>query len=192
MKTGLFTFAGIELPINVISMKEIKELMPEQEFNIFTQRVLMMGGFWMVNLTEEHLKEAGRIFEGRVTEEFQAGIASATLGATICCVSEIAERLTSEEVNAVLKHEEGHVKLGHLERTGTVVDGMLINEQNELEADAYAAETFGKKAMRSAILKIVELQSHVCSLEDTSKTQPEWFQVLVSDSMMQKRLNELC
>lgn len=188
MKTGLFAFAGIELPINVVSMKEIKGLMPEQEFNTLTERVLSMGGFWASNLTEEHLKEALRIFKGRVTEEFEAGIASATLGATICCVSEIAERLTSEEVHAVLKHEEGHVKLGHLQRTGTVVDGMMCDEQNELEADAYAAETFGKEAMRSALLKVIQLQSQACSLGDKSKSQQEWFQVLVSDSIIQKRL----
>lgn len=188
MKTGLFAFAGIELPVNVIFMREMKQLMPEQEFNTLTERVLTMGGFWAVNLTEEHLKEAHRIFEGHVSEEFKAGIASATLGATICCVGEIAERLTSEEVHAVLKHEEGHVKLGHLERTGVVVNGILIDEQNELEADQYAAETFGKEAMRSALLKMIELQSQACSLGDKSKTQQEWFQVLVNDSMMQKRL----
>lgn len=188
MKTGLFAFAGIELPVNVIFMREMKQLMPEQEFNTISERALLMGGFWAINLTEEHVKEAHRIFEGRATEEFQVGIASATLGATICCVGEIAERLTSEEVHAVLKHEEGHVKLGHLERTGVVVNGMRIDEQNELEADAYAAETFGKEAMRSALLKMLELQSRVCWLSNNSKSQQEWFQVLVSDSMMQKRL----
>ena len=42
------------------------------------------------------------------------------------------------------------------------------------------------------VVSICELQSQACVLSQPEKTQQEWFQLIVTDSMMQKRLKELC
>jgi len=119
-------------------------------------------------------------------------IASAKLGPTICCAEEFAGKLTCEELLAVLKHEEGHVVLEHLKNdANNVVKEIVLNEQIELEADAYAVQAFGKEAMCSAILKLLKLQSEIFALADPSKTQEQFFQLLVSDSCIQNRLTAL-
>jgi Zn-dependent protease with chaperone function len=63
----------------------------------------------------------------------------------------LKEYLTVEEYNSILAHEQAHILLGHLDTTSPVND---YNQQNELDADDYAIEIFGKDACVSSLEKI--------------------------------------
>lgn len=189
MKTGTYNFVGIDYPVNVISIKEMYALMAQEDFETFMRKVLTVGGFWMTELTSKDLEASQQMFKGRVSDEVYASIAQTQLGLVICCTEEFAVKLTEREFQAILKHEEAHVKMNHLQAPDNeIVNGAVMNVKIELEADAYAAEAFGKDALRSGLLKMIEIQSEIFALADPSKTQEEFYQQLINDSAMQSRL----
>lgn len=192
MKTGIFTFSGIELPVNIVSFVELKDLMSEESFELFIRRAISFGGFWSAEVTPETVKASIEVFQDRASEDFMKGVASAALGHSIFCVKELATHLTEQELCAIFKHEEGHIKLGHSERSGIECrDGILIDEGIELEADEYAALAFGKESVRSALCKIVQRQAELCSLINPGKTKEEYVEIFLSDSTMKNRLDAL-
>ena len=71
-------------------------------------------------------------------------------------LEEACKGLTSEELKAVLLHEEAHVRLGHMEAfAATGGAGVMMDLESEMEADAYSASVVGKKVMASALTKVV-------------------------------------
>ena len=71
-------------------------------------------------------------------------------------LEEACEGLSSEELKAVLLHEEAHVRLGHMEAfAATGGSGVMMDLESEMEADAYSASVVGKKVMASALTKVV-------------------------------------
>lgn len=192
MKTGIFTFSGIELPVNIVSFVELKDLMSEEAFELFVRRAIIFGGFWTAKVTAETIQTSIRIFQDRASEDFMKGVASAALGHSIFCVSELTSHLSDQELHAALKHEEGHIKYDHVSKTGVECrDGIMVDEGVELEADEYAAQAFGKESIRSALFKILTRQAELYSLIDPEKTKEEYFDLLLSDPMMQKRFAAL-
>ena len=192
MKTGIFTFSGVDLPVNIVSFVELKDLMSEESFDLFVRRAIGFGGFWSAEVTPETVKASIEVFQDRASEDFMKGVASAALGHSIFCVKELAGHLTEQELCAIFKHEEGHIKLGHAERPGIECHhGIMLDEGIELEADEYAALAFGKESVRSALCKIVEKQAELCSRINPEKTKEEYYDLFLSDSTMQKRFAAL-
>lgn len=71
--------------------------------------------------------------------------------------AELRQRLTAEELQAILLHEEGHAALGHVERLQA---GEPQSALIELEADQYAIEHGASpQAMASGISKALQLTS---------------------------------
>jgi len=66
-------------------------------------------------------------------------------------LEEVVDYLTADELEAVLLHEEGHYRLGHLDNA---CGGVLINQEIEYEADAYAADHCDVTVLIAALLKI--------------------------------------
>lgn len=192
MKTGIYTFEGIDIPVNVVSIHELRDLMSEEDFGQFCGRAITLGGFWATEVTQEVIDASMSIFAEKASDDFKLGITSARLGKTICCVDEIASKLSQVELHAILKHEEGHVVLDHAGKAAaSVINGIIVNDLFEIEADAYSVKSYGKEALRSAILKIINLQARYCAASRTEKSQDEFFHELLTDSMLQKRLAAL-
>jgi hypothetical protein len=63
---------------------------------------------------------------------------------------------SKEERMAILEHEVAHVKFGHLPKSSGGLKVILDMLGNELEADAYAGEKFGKRVMANALTKTVK------------------------------------
>lgn len=192
MKTGIFTFSGVDLPVNIVSFVELKDLMSEESFELFVSRVITFGGFWSAEVTAETIQVSIEMLQERASEDFMKGVASAALGHSIFCVKEMATHLTEQELCAIFKHEEGHIKLGHSNRPGIECrDGIMIDEDIELEADEYAALAFGKESVRSALCKIVQRQAELCSRINPEKTKEEYYDIFLSDSTLKNRLDAL-
>lgn len=71
--------------------------------------------------------------------------------------TELKNRLTEEELNAIILHEQGHIVKGHgnnpdVKKTNGVIDSL----EYEVEADLYAASNVGKEVVISALKKMVE------------------------------------
>lgn len=130
------------------------------------------GGFLATVITKSKLDFASKM--GYKIDQ------NSKTGPVITILDDIAKRLKPEEVQAIALHEEGHVILGHLEGMnkddGEVAinsidfsyDDVLKNlnliaenskQQNELDADAYAAGVMGASVVRSAIIAVLKSQS---------------------------------
>lgn len=70
---------------------------------------------------------------------------------------------SEEEFLALLYHEVGHIKAGHLDRE-IGEGGIIDNEDFEIEADAYASVKTSKEAMFAGFMKTVEAQCHFMSI----------------------------
>lgn len=72
----------------------------------------------------------------------------------------LSKILNAREVQAVLLHEEGHIVHGHIDtqyealQRGEASEGVILNEEWEKQADAYAAERIDPLIMRSALVKL--------------------------------------
>lgn len=76
------------------------------------------------------------------------------------------ECLGTENLDAALAHEEGHIRLGHLELVGDSIEEYLAMEPAEIvrletEADRYAADIHGVSAVCNALRQSA---THMCSL----------------------------
>lgn len=75
------------------------------------------------------------------------------VGQKVIFISEsLTKEVTSAQLAAVIGHEEGHLVLGHLEKALLTQDsGFMMDPQNELEADEYAAKHYGAQTMMEAL-----------------------------------------
>jgi hypothetical protein len=72
---------------------------------------------------------------------------------------ESLKNLTADEAWAAMQHETAHYVLGHIEANLAAGAGneIVICEDNEFAADAYAAQKVSAAAMRSALEKMAAL-----------------------------------
>lgn len=130
-------------------------------FNISVEeaRITAMksGGFGAIHVTEDLIKMHTEKFGAEtVNNVFKNGPGSYIIVSS--SFIEIAG-LSSEEVSAILAHEEGHVVHEHVtssEAAKAREEGKHLNVADfELEADRYAAARFGREVMRSALSKVI-------------------------------------
>ena len=67
--------------------------------------------------------------------------------AILVILKEVSEQLTSEELAAIIAHEEGHHACDHMDKHAGYQTAL------EIEADAYAISKVGAKALYSAVRK---------------------------------------
>ena len=87
----------------------------------------------------------------------------AGLTPTIVVFRDAMASLTAEEQEAILLHEEGHLRLRHVTAEMTLAayrgaeteQQMIDDVEKELEADAYASDRVGPAAMHSALRKAI-------------------------------------
>ena len=112
----------------------------------------MAGGFVTLILNEavvEENKVAGLIDPEQLT------ILEAHIGKPVICVDvDNLNKWPMNEFLAMLHHEKGHLVFRHLEQNEGV-RGLILKEEYELEADAYAATMVGKKILRKALMRAI-------------------------------------
>lgn len=65
---------------------------------------------------------------------------------------QIANKLTEQELNAVLAHEQAHIDFCHVDAEVNDPSGMVNNMQFEIEADAKSASIHGAKVVQKALV----------------------------------------
>jgi hypothetical protein len=80
--------------------------------------------------------------------------------------TEVKALLTTDELEAIIAHEEGHIACGHLKpsrlKNVKISNGIVDDKSMELEADAYAAKKLGAggaKRLSNALGKVVKFLS---------------------------------
>ena len=112
----------------------------------------MACGFVAIILNEaivQENKDAGKI------DPEQEAILKAHIGKPIICADvDNLNKWPLDEFLAMLYHEKGHLVFRHLEQNSGE-EGFILNQQYELQADAYAAAMVGKKAVRKALMRAI-------------------------------------
>lgn len=149
-----------------------------------------LGGAFAVKTTQEsideivnHMIAAGKEPQAKITKYLSKP------GYQIILVKDFLKDFTHKELKAIYYHELGHLVNGDLVNAK---DGLLIDLDYELAADAYAVKYTDKKTMHNVLLKlqknIIERFLSIASSEDMSKINQE---VYGEDSIMVKRIAAL-
>lgn len=87
----------------------------------------------------------------------------------IVIVTEAFFKLTKESQQVILFHEAGHVACGHLELDEAKTDDLVINEELEAEADAWAVNQIGVAAFDAALYECGKLIADAVNADETVK-----------------------
>ena len=88
------------------------------------------------------------------------------------------DNLTSDELNAIIAHEVGHLAEGHLSDEN-LAKGIQYVDSNEIRADAYAISKCGPHALYSGLRKVAKL-SVAATVKQDNLTSVEMFGALRS------------
>ena len=76
----------------------------------------------------------------------------------ILVAEELQNSVESDELAAIIAHEQGHISCGHLEEIKRAqMTGIINNLRMELEADAFAANAVSQNAMLGGVKKAIKL-----------------------------------
>lgn len=142
--------------IEVIKLESVKRFGPE-----VVKKVLLSGGLCAV-----HIPKGGAmnlpLSITQMTKKFELDYLTMLEGTSVIQVVDVyRDRLATKDLDALILHEEGHIHHGH-EMPGNmrgkqIVNGILIDLQAELQADAYAASKVGKRQMAIALTHAAEV-----------------------------------
>ena len=114
----------------------------------FRYAVLLCGGIGLFRCSEpDHMVE----FVKHLPEHLRG--AAKLDDNYVFVLQELVEFLKPEELEIVMTHEEGHFILGHQAGQGS---GIMINIENEISADAYAAGKHTPEGMIKVLGRQVE------------------------------------
>ena len=105
----------------------------------------------------------------------------------------LVDGLTSEEYDAVIAHEMGHIECGHLSQmaseTSVSFNGTVIvdSERMELEADAYASKTINPVVLKDALSKTIRLMFTLPAMDELIMSQTG---TKLSDEMREVAINK--
>lgn len=73
----------------------------------------------------------------------------------VVVLNEVANRMNPFDVDVIIDHEVGHVVLGHIGTDAVpALNGVVLNDKMEIEADAYSAKIHGKDAVAKALKSV--------------------------------------
>lgn len=123
-------------------------------------KALITGGFFSIQYPENVVEKLPAEIASKMSASQVEFLDVMTGACVIQSVKELYDALPQQELDAILFHEEGHIVHGDLLRSSdpsiTKVEGIVINLEMELRADAYAASKVGKKTMAKALLHVLE------------------------------------
>lgn len=154
---------GFSCLIETIRLADIKRFGKE---TVIT--AMLSGGAFVANIPEgvtDILPEEIK----RVTRQYELDSLKAVEGTSIVqVISDIWGNLNEVDQEALLYHEEGHVIAGHVggeyQKGKETQNGILIDVNAEIEADAYAVSKVGKRRVAIALTHVVE---NLCKVAGT-------------------------
>lgn len=187
----MINFTQYACPVISMSLAEIKHSYRENHAEAISSFFLATGGF-MTSLWTKEMEEA------QLAAGYREEVAI-PYGPIIYYLKDIADQLHPDEVEALIRHEEGHVVLGHLdvpgieqaiaencsiddkkftkEATQKSLESFVdqVNLKNELEADAWAASFTSARAMKQALPNTIKamLRTARCDEENIVKVVKE-------------------
>ncbi len=113
------------------------------------------GGFAASAVTEDYLHEMEAM--GLTPTENDKAFYKAMVGQSyIFRFKEAVELLSKAEEEAIMWHELGHIKCGHVEMAmEQKMRGVVHQSTMELEADAFASKYVSKKTLASGLTKLL-------------------------------------
>ena len=148
--------------IEVINVDVVKRFGPA-----YVKKMLMTGGLFVVHIPKGAV--AGIAPEMRqLIKQVELDCATMLEGtSTIQVVKEYKDRLTQKDLDALLWHEQGHIHYGHELPENAAkkkqVDGIIMDLETELQADAFAARKVGKRNVAIALTHAVEAMAEIVS-----------------------------
>lgn len=152
----IVTIPGIAYPISICSIKDYQAIGgPVADQSIST--MMQAGGYCVIVLTQEQIDS---ILSSDIDEAWKTDFRVLQPGPVVNVLKDIDEKMSFDESMAILYHECGHIHYEHHKLAPKAVPGevtFLINQQAEIEADAYALQFTEKAVLRSAILKAMQI-----------------------------------
>lgn len=154
------------------------------------KKVLMSGGFFAAQIPVgiSHNLPLEMV---RVTKASQLECLKMLEGTHVIQVlKEVQDRLTQKDVDALVLHEEGHIRHGHTDpvfRQGkSLHHGYIVDMTAELQADAYSADKVGKKQTATALTHAMEV---LCELSVTQLGKLPFDQLLYKEALSTTLMN---
>jgi len=181
----------ITTKIKIISIKEVQERNDPTEKQSVAG-ILMSCGFAASKVTKKQKEDFLKL---DMSEFMRREIEKLDETPTIYVIKEIAEQLGDLYTNAILWHEEGHVVSGHLDgladfQVDSAKPQILLKEEIELEADAFAATKVGATTLKSALRKVVAVQSKYVACH-VGMTRSQYYKMVMNDPLIKLRMERL-
>lgn len=159
---------------------------------IVANTLIAFGGALAGYYMPEHLPQLLKDIEEITDEKVRSSFEMIEVGHGVVLLAEFFNELSEEEQRAILEHELAHISLGHQGLTSS--DGQLVvNVQNELDADLEASKKVSKKAMLLAIVKLVGIRAKFMgtSLGLSDAEAKENFKLELEDPAISTRIKAL-
>lgn len=160
------TIAGVQDTITVtqISVKETSDLFGEKA----ALPLIIADGFAVTYITEEIIAACKEAYVGN--DAALSAISQSVTGHAVTVLTDIEEQMDARDATAVFLHELGHVVHGHMKnlvesKTMSIKGGpvYMMDQEAELEADAYAAEQVGYHRVLSGLNAVLQAQANLIS-----------------------------
>jgi hypothetical protein len=197
MKDILFKIhaTGEEITVSSVSFKEMEDLFGKGS----ALPLLVACGYATSFVTEEQMTQLRVMYEGN-TNALDA-INSARIGHSITMLSDVDSLLTVEDSEAVFLHELGHVVNGHVKGAVENIDSarikdiagckVVIDDEVEIEADAYAASVVGYHRVLGALNAVIWAASGVIAKHTTKASFEVIYSEIISKTRATGRYQEL-
>lgn len=142
--------------IEVINLESVKRFGPE-----VVRKLLLTGGMFAVHIPKGGVMNLP-LSIAQLTKKVELDCLTMLEGTSVIQVVDVyRDRLSEKDMDALLMHEEGHIRHGH-EMPGNIKDkqvmnGIMVDLHSELQADAYAASKVGKRQMAIALTHAAEV-----------------------------------
>ena len=143
---------------------------------LFLQQSVAMALF----VTEEFKDELFRLeHEEKGYNLIKNELMFANTNESVIIISDVLQEVvTGSELAAIIAHEQGHINYQHVERSRMEntpkVDGFILSEICEMEADSYACREVSAQAMYSGLTKVMKYMAAVEAVKlNASKEQVE-------------------
>lgn len=170
---------------------EVSDLSTEDEDFL---PVMTAGGFMATKLDFPAIPAEQR----HVYEDVEVVVGQDFVGEIIIKSSEIAAKMTAEEVEAIMTHEASHLMNGDIykpcEKVQVGAAWLMSNAEAEYTADQAAAERCGGAVMASAAKKAVGYASCALALlvpGDKKVIAKQYFDEIMTDPVLTERMRRL-
>lgn len=179
--------SGEEVTVSFVSFEEMEDLYGKGS----ALPLLSACGFATMYVTAAHLEAAKEHFKDAAA---QGAIAAARAGHHITILSDVKDKMTQEDVEAVFWHEMGHVHHGHVRTITESMDSskvrieegatLLRSEEAEIEADEFAAKMVGYRSLLKAIGAVVKAQAEVVEELSRGKRKADEVYRVINDALV--------